>query len=76
MSERVDIPQFELIGTKCKHEDCDGVLTPYWHLKKAETGHQCSVCNDKFDVIKRDKESHKKELRLLFPQMIDKIDIK
>lgn len=48
MSDRISVPQFELIGPPCESEGCKGVLVDYVTVDVKEYFQKCSVCHQEF----------------------------
>jgi hypothetical protein len=49
MTDRVDVPQFELVGPSCQHEGCTGVLVDCLTLDSKEFFQRCSECRREFN---------------------------
>lgn len=52
MSERVQYPQFELVGPPCETPGCKGVLVDHVSIRPPqEFFHECSVCSQTFHRV-------------------------
>ena len=42
---KVEFPQFELVGPSCKETNCQGVLVDHLDLKTKSLFKRCSICS-------------------------------
>lgn len=57
MPEKVEIPQFELVGPKCQEPGCDGVLVVTMDAKFKNIWRQCHKCHKKVSFTIKTSES-------------------